>query len=385
MRIGISGSYGGLNLGDEAILAVLLGELGQRGVGDEYVIFSRERDFTQKRYPSARVVAVREIDRTAAHAEVARLDALVLGGGGVLFDGEATTFLREVEIAQELGIPTLALAVGAGPLAEPPERWVVGQAVGAMTSVSVRSRRSASLLRDCGVGSPVEVVADPAWLLPAHAPAPVPLEALGLPEDRQLIAVSVREPGPAAPVLFSVDYHTYLAAGIRHAIRRYDAHVVFAAMEHGDVEHAHRVAEQVGVPGGCTVLGRPGDPLDVFQVLRHTRLALGLRFHFLLLAASAGVPIVVPPLVEKLDGLADELGLPAEHRPEAQIPSLQSALDAAWHCPAAAREAVAVAVRERVRSARRGVDLLMAELLAVPERPRASTRAPAGDVLHSSL
>jgi polysaccharide pyruvyl transferase CsaB len=384
VRIGISGSYGGLNLGDEAILRVLVGELVQQGVGDEYVIFSRERGFTQERYPTARVVAVREIDRAAAHAEVAQLDALVLGGGGVLFDGEASTFLREVELAQELGIPTLAMAVGAGPLAEPTERWVVGRTVSAMTSVSVRSRRSASLLRDCGVESPVEVVADPAWLLPAHAPAPVPLEGLGLPADRQLIAVSVREPGPAAPVLYRVDYHTYLAAGIRHAVRRYDAHVVFVAMEHGDVDHAHRVAELVGVPGGCTVLGRPGDPLDVYQVLRHARLALGLRFHFLLLAASAGVPIVVPPLVEKLDGLADELGLPAEQRPEARIPSLRAALEAAWQCPGAVREAVAEAVRERVHSARRGVDLLMAELVAAPERPRASTREPAGDVLHSS-
>jgi hypothetical protein len=37
--------------------------------------------------------------------ELARLDLLLLGGGGPLFDGEAPVFLREVRIAQRLGVP----------------------------------------------------------------------------------------------------------------------------------------------------------------------------------------------------------------------------------------------------------------------------------------
>jgi hypothetical protein len=41
MRVGISGSYGGLNLGDEAILHVILAELGQAGPMD-VTVFSRD-------------------------------------------------------------------------------------------------------------------------------------------------------------------------------------------------------------------------------------------------------------------------------------------------------------------------------------------------------
>jgi hypothetical protein len=48
LKIGISGSYGGFNLGDEAILHVILSEL-RRSVATEITVFSRAAEDTRRR------------------------------------------------------------------------------------------------------------------------------------------------------------------------------------------------------------------------------------------------------------------------------------------------------------------------------------------------
>jgi polysaccharide pyruvyl transferase WcaK-like protein len=70
--IGISGSYGGLNLGDEAILTCAVEELRAAMPDVTIVVFSRHRAHTE------------------AHHAVNRV------------------YLREIQIALELGVPTLS-------------------------------------------------------------------------------------------------------------------------------------------------------------------------------------------------------------------------------------------------------------------------------------
>ena len=54
-RVGISGSYGGLNLGDEAILKGIVGEL-RRSLPVEITVFSRDAEDTRARHRVDRVV-----------------------------------------------------------------------------------------------------------------------------------------------------------------------------------------------------------------------------------------------------------------------------------------------------------------------------------------
>lgn len=99
-KIGISGSYGGLNLGNEAILQSMMTQLHQ-SLPVKITVFLRNPEDTLKRFQVARALEVRKFSVNETKPEIEGFDLLVLGGGGILYDAEVNIYLREVQIAQE--------------------------------------------------------------------------------------------------------------------------------------------------------------------------------------------------------------------------------------------------------------------------------------------
>ncbi|HKF96336.1 MAG TPA: polysaccharide pyruvyl transferase, partial [Gammaproteobacteria bacterium] len=64
-RVGISGSYGGLNLGDEAILEAIIIQL-RNSLPVEVVVFSRDPQDTLQRHKVQHAVPVRQLTRAEA-------------------------------------------------------------------------------------------------------------------------------------------------------------------------------------------------------------------------------------------------------------------------------------------------------------------------------
>ena len=168
------------------------------------------------------------------------LDLLILGGGGILYDRDAETYLREVFLAQELGVPVMIYAISAGPLTLPTARQAVQKALNRSNIVTVRDRQGYRLLEDVGVTREIHLTADPAFLL---EPGELPIDALkaeGVQFDRHLVGFSVREPGPAAPDIDPEEYYALLANAADFVVERLDADVVFVAMENTDIQIATR-------------------------------------------------------------------------------------------------------------------------------------------------
>lgn len=275
-RVGISGSYGGLNLGDEAILEVIITEL-RRSLPVEITVFSRDPADTLARHRVERAVPVRELSRDEVLPEIEGLDLLILGGGGILYDGEAHLYVREALLAQERKIPVLVYAVSAGPLREPTAQRLTRTCLQRAAAVTVRERRARQVLEEIGVQRDIDITADPALLL---EPQPLPLEALkreGLDTQHRLVGVSVREPGAAAPDIDERHYHALLANAADYMVDRLDADLVFVPMERrvSDPQHCHAVVSQMAYAQRATVLKGEYTAGQMLTMIRHFAFVVG--------------------------------------------------------------------------------------------------------------
>ena len=328
--IGISGSYGGLNAGDEAILDCIVEELSTTVPDVELVVFSRNPDHTSEHHGVDRGIAVREVTRDQVVPEVEQLDLLLLGGGGILYDEEVHNYLREVELAQERGIPTAAYAVGVGPLRGREERQVVRDALNGMDVVTVRDVETKRVLEEVGVQREVVVTADPALLLEPESFTEEMLEREGVARERPLVGMSVRERGGAAPSLERAPYHVVVAAAADFVVDRFEADVVFVPMERQDVGEAHRVMAEMAAPDRAHVLtGRYG-PRQLLGLMQHLELAVGMRLHFLIFAAVTAVPVLALPYASKVEAFLESLGLTADSTGQQHAGPLLASVDRLW-------------------------------------------------------
>jgi polysaccharide pyruvyl transferase CsaB len=331
-RIGITGSYGGLNLGDEAILQSIIAQL-RRDLPVEITVFSRDADDTKKRHGVERAIPVRKLSRAEITPEVARLDLLILGGGGILYDADARTYLREVSVAKEKGVPVMVYAIGAGPLTKPAEQAAVRDALETVEVVTVRERSAQQVLEEAGVHREMTVTADPALLI---KPEPLPrglLKKEGLEGRRRaLIGMSVREPGVAAPDLDVSVYHRLIANAADFMVDRWDADVVFVPMERSmqDTQHSHAVIAQMLRAQRATVLKGEYTPGQVLSWMGRFSFAVGMRLHFLIFAAIQGTPFVALPYAGKVAGFLEALQLPAPPLNLVNAGRLIAHLDESW-------------------------------------------------------
>ena len=342
--VGISGSYGGLNLGDEAILTAICAQLRAAVRGVELVVFSRDRHHTAAHHDVDRVVGAREALRDELVNEVARLDLLLLGGGGILFDREAESYLHVPRIAQERGVPTATYAIGVGPLQRPRERQAVAEVLDAMAALTVRDTRTKRLLEEIGVEREIVVTADPALLL---EPVDFPEEDLGregVHKGRPLVGMSIREPGAPADDRARNNYHRLLAHAADFIVDRFDADVLFVPMERQDIRHGHRVIAEMAFVDRAAILRGDYTPGQVLGLMRHLDLAVGMRLHFLIFAGLAQVPVLALPYASKVRSFLEDLGIDPPSEVERHAGALLASIDRLWDL----RDAQSDLLRDRV-------------------------------------
>jgi polysaccharide pyruvyl transferase CsaB len=382
LRIGISGSYGGMNLGDEAILEGILGQL-RATVPAEITIFSKNPADTLARHDVEHAISARSLTRREMIPEIRKLDLFILGGGGILYDRDAQEYLREVSIAHELDVPVVIYAISAGPLTTQASRRAVQEILNGSSStvITVRDRLGYRLLEDVGVTTDIQVTADPAFLLEPDELSLDALKAEGVEFDHQLVGFSVREPGPAAPDIRPEEYYALLANAADFIVERYDAEVVFVPMEKTDVQHSHAVVAHMQNAERAEILRRRYSPAQILDLMGHFEFAVGMRLHFLIFAALRGTPFAALPYASKVTGLLEDLEMETPSLGSIGIGQLIARIDRSWDT----RSEIRKGIHDRLPALRARAKLtntLLLELLQERRTARTDAARPRGSEPH---
>ena len=338
-KVGILGSYGGANLGDEAILSSMITQL-RLSLPVEFVVFSRMNpEDTIARHQVERAIPIAKVGREELTKELKKLDLLLVGGGGILFNEWVKHYMHIMLLAQDLGIKTMTYAIGTGPLSSPVAQRLVRTALNNADVITVREFSARQVLEQIGVEKEINVTADPALLL---EPAELPTDMFNSEhyKGKRLVGMSVREPGDAAPDLDTSHYHSLLANTADFIVDRFDAEIVFIPMEPGfvpmdargsqDVQHSHAVLAQMQRPQSATVLRREYTSNQILTLTKQFDFVVGMRLHFLIFAALNHVPFVALPYASKVSGFVESLGITMPQLNGMKTGQLLAYIDRSW-------------------------------------------------------
>lgn len=284
MRAAVAAWVGSANAGDELVHAGLRRHLADLGV--EPVVGGRAR--------------------LVAGAALGRVDALVLGGGGLLQD-ETSDLNLPYHLAPVLAarVPAAGVGLGAGPLVTRAGRALVRRALARLAAVAVRDRSSAELLARIGARRPA-VAADLAFRLPRPDVEAADVLAVALRPwtgRRHRLPVALRRSAAAVNEAFAAR----AAAALDAAAARTGLAVELVALDPPkDEPLARAVAARMRRP--AAVLAPP--PLDVPAVLARGRVVVAMRYHGGVCAALARRPAVLLGYSAKVPDLAGDLEAP---------------------------------------------------------------------------
>jgi polysaccharide pyruvyl transferase CsaB len=305
------GYYGEHNLGDDALLQVLLAQLP---ASCRPMVTARDQAEVQQRF------GVATVDRRRLGRVLAALgpcDALVFGGGSLLQDTTSFSSLLYyaalIGAARLRGLPVLLWAQGLGPLRRRRSRLLVAGLLRLVSGCSWRDAGSAALARELGwqpdplqlvsaagaidPGADAGVGSDPVWSLEAQAwsgtGGPV---VLCFRPTTQLRGAAWRpwlealeQLAPERELLW-LPFHRHQDRGLLAQLR--SEGLLGDALAARSRELA------------------PGSPEDVLAVCGGSGLVLAMRLHGLILAAVSGAPVAALSYDPKVAAAARALGCP---------------------------------------------------------------------------
>jgi polysaccharide pyruvyl transferase CsaB len=303
LRFLISGYYGFGNLGDEALLEVIVQQLRTRHPYSEIDVLSADPDQTAH---ELRVAATPRWDAKAIRAALGRADVLLSGGGGLL---QNATSLRSlvyyagiIRAAARANRKAMIFAQSIGPL----DFWgrtLVKECCKGVEVATVRDARSVELLRSLlPAGARVERTADPVFLYDApEEEIDLTDEGLG-PQSDPYVIVSLRK---AAGMK---DHLDLLARAVDRLRTEHGAHVAFLPL--GGVPDAELATIVIRKCKTAPALLPACSLARAANIIRRSAAVIGMRLHALILAARYAVPFLAIPYDPKVGALCDDLAYP---------------------------------------------------------------------------
>ena len=323
-RLLLSGYYGFGNVGDEAILASTVESLREKDPGIEISVLSANPAET------ARTYGVETYGRMSLKDVVSGIlasDLVVFGGGSLLQDDTSFRSLLYytsiIMTSRLLGRPVVVYANGVGPIRSWAGRVLTRLALSRVKRITVRDLESEKLLKRIGVGRPVRVTADPAFLLSPCSPERRDqiLRGAGVKSDSRIVWLALR-PGKA-PDAF---YKSFVP--VIGLLRGKGYEPCLLVMQDQDKELVPAIngwLSVAGQPPAPVVAG--ASPREVLALLEKSRFCLGMRLHTLILSARAAVPFMGVEIDPKLGAFCRATGCPVLPDPMSHTADLDLELE----------------------------------------------------------
>ncbi|HET7815482.1 MAG TPA: polysaccharide pyruvyl transferase CsaB [Candidatus Baltobacteraceae bacterium] len=302
MRFLLSGYYGFGNLGDEALLEVIVSQLKTRYPYAEIDVLSAAPEKTSH---ELRVDATPRWDARAVRSAIDRADIVLSGGGGLL---QNATSLRSLiyyagilRTTSKANRKSMIFAQSIGPL----DFWgrkIVKEWCKGVDAATVRDARSQQLLSSLLPDVKVDRTADPVFLYDLEEDdSSLDAEGIG-PQSDPLVIFSVRK---AQGLKERIDV---LARAADRFAQVHGARVAFLPL--GGPPDAE-VSTQVIRKCKTAPMLLPECPLPrAASIIKRARVVVGMRLHALIIAARYAVPFLAIPYDPKVGALCDDLGYP---------------------------------------------------------------------------
>lgn len=303
MRFLLSGYYGFGNLGDEALLSVIVSQLKSRYPYGEIDVLSAQPDQTAH---ELRVDATPRWDAKSVRHAIERADVVLSGGGGLL---QNATSLRSlvyyagiIRAAARANRKAMIFAQSIGPL----DFWgrtLVKECCKGVGAATVRDKRSMQMLAPLlPPGARLECTADPVFLYEApEEDVDLTSEGLG-PQTDPLVVVSVRK---ATGMKDRLDV---VARAVDRLAKQHDARVAFLPI--GGTPDAEVSTLVIRKCKSAPVLLPECSLERAANIIRRSKAVVGMRLHALILAARYGVPFLAMPYDPKVVALCEDLAYP---------------------------------------------------------------------------
>jgi polysaccharide pyruvyl transferase WcaK-like protein len=325
-RVVLHGGYGKLNMGDDAILHVLLGEIRQAMPDARITVVCHGPGWVRERYEAE---ACHFASQPALRA-ILDADLYIIGGGGIVnrintysgrarlrvLDPKGKVLFLAARLAGVRGAHVEFHAIGATSVPDPLVGMLARWSLGRADAVSVRDPLSYEVLRGLGCRQGIPVVPDPAMRLVAapEARAWELLRQRGLDPAQRLIGLNLRPVGD--PASDNARTARTMARLVDWMVHVYDALVCFIPFGRhqskpleNDLNMALRVRDQVRRRDCFHILDHDWSPPEAKAVLGAMGFCLVERLHAALLAAGAGTPVAAICYDQKVDEFMRLAGL----------------------------------------------------------------------------
>lgn len=292
-RVICCGYYGKGNGGDEALLASLLQMLPPTV---EPIVLSGNPTQTQTHY---QVEVCDRMNGVQVLNALRHADALIWGGGSLMQDVTSTMspfyYGGLMGVAQQMGLKTIAWAQGIGPLNRSISQWLAKKTFSGCHVVSVRDTGSARLLSEWNI--PFTLAPDPVWALDSR---PVP-GLWDFPAPR--VALTLRPHPQLTPERLSLIIRALVS--FQKATQTFILLIPFQPVQ--DLAIAQVIHQALPQNSQVLILDDPRQLKGVFQGVE---LVIGMRFHSLIMAATAECRCFALSYDPKVSRLMEELELP---------------------------------------------------------------------------